>query len=65
MTTATLTVYEYEAWLSTSDGLHAGVTVLEVRKIVVAARDDCEGYKIAMDMAWRGNWQVTKLWYVP
>jgi hypothetical protein len=58
-------VFEYEVWLSTFDGLHSGQPVIERRKLLVAATDDWEGYKIAVDVAWRGDAQVTKMWWVP
>jgi hypothetical protein len=60
-----LEVFEYEVWLSTFAGLHAGETVTEVVKYLVAAVDDREGYRIALDAAWRGDRQVTKVWWVP
>lgn len=64
-TTPTLEVFEYEVWLSTFEGLHTGRPVLERRKYLVAAHDWWEGYRVALEVAWRGDAQVTKIWYVP
>lgn len=58
-------VFEYEVWSSTFAGLHAGQTVTDVRKYLVAATDSWEGYRVALDVAWRGDVQVTKVWWVP
>jgi hypothetical protein len=60
-----LEVFEYEVWSSTFAGLHGGRTVTDVRKYLVAATDSSEGYRIALDVAWRGDAQVTKVWWVP
>lgn len=60
-----LQVFEYEVWSSTFDGLHTGQTVTDVRKYLVVATDSSEGYRIALDVAWRGDAQVTKVWWVP
>lgn len=58
-------VFEYEVWLSTFDDLHAGRPVVDVRKYLVAAADEWEGYRIALEVAWRGDAQVTRVWWVP
>lgn len=71
-------VFEFEVWLSTSDALKAGVLDLDRRKYLIAARDDSEAYRVAVDMAWRDDrpgpqyarwshdgWQVTKVCWVP
>lgn len=60
-----LDVFEYEVWTSTFAGLHAGQPVLERIKYLVAATDSWEGYQVALDVAWRGDAQVTKVWWVP
>lgn len=58
-------VFEFEVWLSTNAALTYGDTAADVRKILVAATDSCEAYHTALAMAWRRDWQVTKLWFVP
>ncbi|GAB3472383.1 hypothetical protein [Actinophytocola sediminis] len=62
---ATPNVFEYEVWLSTHDHLKRGVLDAERRKYLVAADTSTEGYQTALAMAWRGDWQVTKVWWVP
>jgi hypothetical protein len=58
--------FEYEAHLATHEELHAGIVIGEVRKYLVAAENDTEGYHIAMDFAWApGEREVTALYWVP
>lgn len=74
-------IHEFEVWLSTSDALKAGVLDLDRRKYLVAADDEHDAYRTAVDMAWRDDhpsrihagqrdyahdgWQVTQVYYVP
>jgi hypothetical protein len=58
-------VHEFELWLSTHDDLHHGVTVAEVVKLLVAEATLWKAYRTAVAVAWRGDRQVTKVWWVP
>lgn len=58
-------VFEYEVWLATHDDLRIGNVAADVRKYLVAASSEGEGYRIALDVAWRDDRQVTKVWWVP
>lgn len=58
-------VHEFEVWLSTFDGLHAGVVATEVVKVLAAGTSSGAAYELAVATAWRGDRQVTKVWWVP
>lgn len=58
-------VFELEAHLATYDDLHAGRPDADRRKLLVAASDVDEAYRIALDVAWRyHDRQVTALYLV-
>ena len=60
-----MTIYEFEVWLAGHADLKAGRLDAVVRKYVVAANDTTEAYRTALAMAWRGDLQVTQIWWVP
>lgn len=57
-------VFEFEVHTSTADALKAGVTALEIRKVLVADEDWWGAYQTAVAMVWRGNRMVTSCHWV-
>lgn len=56
-------VHEVEIGLATHDDLRHGVTAGEIRKVLVAADTADEAVRTAIDMAWRGDQQITYAHY--